>query len=125
MFTQDGQEMWVGANGEYWHASVISEGVTETRRDEYRTLLRQIDISSISGDRNPDSHRMSVVSFAIRQSAWLPESPIKSILYSLEPLTTPLTSVETGDFQFLVDVEVRKACREIEVNWYICIDYED
>lgn len=126
MYTADDQDMWISTRGVYWVGTATSVGVPLRRRMEYIGLLWRARVSSIGvgGVRDyAGPHRaIPFDSYAYLQ---LPGNPVKSFMYTTEPLPLALTEGDTQGYTFPAGTLYRKVCRELEERWYICMDYED
>lgn len=126
MYLNDDQDMWIGRQSGYWVGTSTSIGVPENRRQAYRSLLDQIGVQSIGigGVRDyAGPHRR--ISFHVYSVIPWPGLPVKSFVYTTEPLQAPITEGDTQDYRFAADAPYRMVCRPLEPDWYLCLDYED
>ncbi len=87
-------------------------------------MLRHAGASSI-GVGTVSTDAKQVIPFYIYAPIQMPAGPIKSVLYSEKPLRSQLTEGNTHSYEFASEWDYQKVCRQIEQDWYVCIDYED
>lgn len=118
MFITDRREAVIGATGSVWPQDLRTQGMTQSRIDQYRQRLAAIGVASIAGSGEPD-----IVVFQLHAPLQLPVGPVKSYVYSTRP--PPLLTDDNTDNFVFAPSQRQRVCREIAEYWYVCIDHED